>query len=152
MGELMLGDGGTGIRMLLDMYGTDEPHPWIQGTLDRAKEAQLSVSQFSGLLFRLDLFRAQMLSFMEHYDVIICPVNATPAMEHGVNIGKILNFSYTFVYNLTGWPGAVVRVGSTPEGLPIGIQIVAQPWREDIALKLAGFLEQEFGGWQKPSL
>jgi amidase len=148
----MVGDGGSGIRMLLDLYGTDEPHPWIQRTLDMAREGQLTVSQFNELLIRLDVYRGQMLSFMENYDVIVCPVNATPAMQHGVNIGNILNFSYTFTYNLTGWPGAVVRVSSTPGGLPIGIQIVTQPWREDIALNVAGFLEQEFGGWQKPPI
>ena len=149
---LMVGDGGSLIRMLLDMYGTDEPHPWIQRTLDMAREGQLSVSQFNELLFRLDVYRGQMLSFMENYDVIVCPVNAKPAMQHGVNMGNIQNFSYTFTYNLTGWPGAVVRVSSTPDGLPIGIQIVTQPWREDIALRVAGFLEKEFGGWQKPPI
>jgi amidase len=151
-GGLMVWDGGSSIRMLLDMYGTNEPHPWIQRQLDRAREMQLTVSQISDLLFRLDMYRGQMLSFMENYDAIVCPVNATPAMQHGVNMGNIQNFSYTFTYNLTGWPGAVVRVGSTPEGLPIGIQIVTQPWREDTALNVAGFLEQEFGGWQKPPI
>jgi amidase len=149
---LMVGDGGSLIRMLLDVYGTDEPHPWIQRTLDMAREGQLSVSQFNELLFRLDVYRGQMLSFMENYDAILCPVNAKPAMQHGLNMGNIQNFSYTFTYNLTGWPGAVVRVSSTPEGLPIGIQIVTQPWREDIALNVAGFLEKEFGGWQKPPI
>lgn len=37
-------------------------------------------------------------------------------------------------YNLTGWPAAVMWVGTLPEGLPIGIQIVARPWQEDIAV------------------
>jgi amidase len=51
-------------------------------------------------------------------------------------------------HNLTGWPAAVVRCGETSEGLPIGVQIAAAPWREDIALAIALRLEQEFGGWQ----
>ncbi len=38
------------------------------------------------------------------------------------------------IYNTTGWPGVVVRVGTSSEGLPIGIQVVFRPWREDVAL------------------
>jgi amidase len=149
---LNLGDGGVWIKNLLNTYGTIEPHPWIQFILDFAQETRLSLSQFSELFFRLDIFRSQMLSFMESYDVIICPVNATPAISHGSANENFLNFSYTFTYNLTGWPGAVVRVSNTPEGLPIGVQIIARPWREDIAIKVAGYLETVFGGWQKPNI
>jgi amidase len=61
-------------------------------------------------------------------------------------------FSYTFAYNLTGWPAAVVRAGQSPEGLPIGAQIVARPWREDIALALAGQVEAALGGWVAPPI
>jgi len=53
---------------------------------------------------------------------------------------------------LTGWPAAVVRAGTSPEGLPIGVQIAAKPWREDVALAVAGVIEDELGGWKPPSL
>jgi amidase len=56
------------------------------------------------------------------------------------------------VYNLTGWPGVVVRGGTSPEGLPIGVQLVARPWREDVALAVAQYLEEALGGWQRPPL
>jgi hypothetical protein len=95
-------------------------------------------------------FRSQMLSFMQTHDVILCPVNAYPAMLHGAAVEKVLYFSYTFTYNLTGWPGVVVRVGTTATGLPIGVQVVARPWRKDVALKVAHFLEKMFGGWIRP--
>ena len=61
-------------------------------------------------------------------------------------------FSYTGAYNLTGWPGAVVRGGTSPEGLPIGVQVVARPWREDVALAVAQQLETALGGWQPAAL
>jgi amidase len=54
-------------------------------------------------------------------------------------------------YNLTGWPAAVVRCGATADGLPIGVQIAAAPWREDVALALALRLEEAFGGWLPPA-
>ena len=48
--------------------------------------------------------------------------------------------------------GAVVRAGASSEGLPIGVQLVARPWREDVSLALARVVESALGGWQKPAL
>jgi amidase len=104
------------------------------------------------LIDRWDRFRVRLLTFFEPYDLIICPVNAYPAIRHGEMGDKYAGFSYTMSYNLTGWPGAVVRVGTTPDGLPLGVQVVAHPWREDVALAVAQQLETALGGWQKPPL
>jgi amidase len=93
-----------------------------------------------------------MISFLEKYDLIICPVNAYPAMPHGTTSDRSAGFSYTRIYNLTGWPAAVVRGGTSPEGLPIGVQIVARPWREDVALAVAQQIETALGGWQRPPI
>lgn len=95
-----------------------------------------------------------MLSFLGKYDAILCPVNASPALPHGMAEGaeNAPIFTYTISYNLTGWPGAVVRAGTSPEGLPIGVQILARPGREDVALALAKFVESAHGGYQPPSL
>jgi amidase len=53
---------------------------------------------------------------------------------------------------MTGWPAVVVPVGLTGQGLPIGIQIVTPPWREDVAIALAAQVEREFGGYRRPAL
>ena len=57
--------------------------------------------------------------------------------------------SYTSQYNTTGWPAGVVRCGTSTEapGLPLGIQVVAQPWRDDIVLAAMALIEREAGGW-----
>ena len=89
-----------------------------------------------------------MLSFIKNYDVILCPVNAFPALPHDSIKDDLKAFSYTMTYNLTGWPSSVVRGGTSPNQLPIGIQIVAQPWREDVSLAVAGYLEKALGGFQ----
>ena len=60
--------------------------------------------------------------------------------------------SYTGLYNSTGWPAGVVRGGTSPEGLPIGIQVVGRPWREDVVLAVCARLEEKTGGWKPPSL
>jgi amidase len=138
------------IRKLLEATGTSRE----ASTLQWAFEAPAATDEaIVAAVTRMDLCRSQMLSFMESHDVILCPVNAVPAMKHGSENGENLRpFSYTMTYNLTGWPGAVVRGGSSPEGLPIGIQIVARPWREDIVLAVARLLESELGGFQPPNI
>jgi amidase len=151
---LFVSDGGAGVRMMLDMVGTTEVHPLMTTLQAMQKEGAMSSAEAGALVFRWDMFRSAMLSFLEHYDVIVCPVNAFPAMHHGQTFqkDKFPAFSYTMSYNLTGWPGAVVRGGTSPEGLPIGVQIVARPWREDVALAVAQHIEAALGGWKRPSL
>lgn len=145
-------DGWAWLRRLMDKAGTTEPHPWLQKMMDEPKV--VPTDEFTALLERLDEYRSVMLSFMEGYDAILCPVAPFPAAPHGVTFedANKFAFSYTSAYNHTGWPGAVVRGGTSSEGLPIGVQVVARPWREEIALALAARLESALGGWQRPSI
>lgn len=100
-------------------------------------------------LFIWNRFRRGLITFMENYDVIITPAMALPAQPHGESEGSI---AYTLTYSLVGYPAVIVRVGTSPEGLPVGVQVVARPWRDDVALAVAAFLEARFGGWQPPPL
>jgi amidase len=58
-------------------------------------------------------------------------------------------FSYSQVFNLLGNPAAVVPIGVSPEGLPIGVQIVGRPWEEERVLAIAACVERG-GGWKEP--
>ena len=139
-------DGGAGLRHLLDACGTTQLHPSMQG-LFVALGSGFSAAEFGSLLARISIWRMRMLSFFSTYDVILAPVNAFPAPLHGGSMEILPAFSYTAAYNLTGWPGATVRCG-----LPIGVQAIAHPWREDVALAIVEHLETVFGGWEKPEL
>jgi amidase len=75
-----------------------------------------------------------------------------PAIRHGESMAPWFDDTYSDLHNLTGWPAAVVRAGTSPEGLPIGVQVVAQPWREDVALAAARVIEAASGGWRPPAL
>lgn len=113
-----------------------------------------SAAELDESLVQLDLFRSAMLSFMENHDVILCPANAFPALPHGhqADDEHVLDSTYMTTFALTGWPVCVVRVGSSPEGLPIGVQVVGRPWRDDVVLAVAAFLEKRLGGWQSPAM
>lgn len=145
-------DGRAWTRRLLSQAGTTDIHPWISRRMEESQAYE--VGDFTELLEDVDRYRSEMLTFFQAYDVILCPVCAFPAPPHGSTMDPEMRkgFSYTGAYNLTGWPGAVVRGGTSPEGLPIGVQVVARPWREDVALAVAAHLETALGGWQKPNL
>jgi amidase len=46
----------------------------------------------------------------------------------------------------------VVRGGTTAQGLPVGVQIVGRPFREDVVIALAAQLEKALGGFQAPKI
>jgi len=108
-------------------------------------ETKLSSEEVEQHLFTWDRFRRALIGFMADYDVILTPAAEAPPGEAG-------GIPYTLSYSLTGWPCAVVRAGTTQEGLPIGVQIVARPWRDDVALAVAQGIERALGGWQPPTL
>lgn len=143
--ELMMADGGSAVRELLARLGTQRMHRFTEWT--QQKDAVSSVELMQAFA-RWNHMRSRNLAFFEAFDAIMCPVNAGPATRHD----EPTRFDYTYHYNLLGWPVVVVRCGQSPEGLPIGIQIVARPWREDVAVAVAGLIETEIGGWRAPPL
>jgi len=112
----------------------------------------MSVADYSSLVARWDKFRSAMLSFMENYDVVLCPVCRFAGMVHGSTYDRLPSFSHTMTYNLTGWPAAVVRAGNSMGGLPLGVQVAARPWQEHVALAVARRIEEALGGWQAPPI
>jgi amidase len=107
-----------------------------------------------------DAVRMQVFAQMREYPVLLCPVAAIPAFGHGqrswqvdgTTVKYLDAWSYCEWFNLLGTPAAVVPVGKSPEGLPIGVQIVARPWQEELVLSVAEALEQQLAGWRRPPL
>jgi amidase len=108
--------------------------------------------------------RAQWRTLFESFDAVICPIMPTPAFPHDHSPEqeqrRITIDGQEFVYpdqmawpgvaNVTGLPSTQIPLGLSPEGLPIGVQIVG-PWLEDrTPLKLAELIEREYGGFVPP--
>jgi amidase len=110
-------------------------------------------SDLYDILRRWDGYRSEMLAWFAAYDLLVCPVFPDPARKHGDmnRPGERDPTSYTTPFSLTGWPAATVRAGSSSEGLPIGVQLVARPWRDDVALAAAQVVEGATGGWLPPA-
>jgi AtzE family amidohydrolase len=102
-------------------------------------------------------YRARMLELFETVDAIIAP--ATPCVApklgeqtlilEGVALPLRANIGiYTQPISFIGLPVAAVPVALSP--LPIGVQIIAAPWREDIVLRIAQHLADS-GAARAPS-
>lgn len=130
-----------------DYWSRPEPESWE--SWDAGEETPLSSLEVEQHLFLWDRFRRALIAFMADYDVILTPAAQAPARPHDADPGHI---AYTLTYSLVGYPAAVVRCGTAPDGMPIGVQVVARPWRDDVALAVAAYLEQACGGWQRAGL
>jgi aspartyl-tRNA(Asn)/glutamyl-tRNA(Gln) amidotransferase subunit A len=94
-------------------------------------------------------YREQVLALFEHVDAIIAPATPCTAPRIGQQTFVIDGVEmllrpnigiYTQPISFIGLPVAAVPIPLAP--LPIGVQIIAAPWREDVALRLASALER----------
>ena len=101
---------------------------------------------------RWDAFRTSFLRFMARFDIVLSPVapNVAPLIrEKPVGDHQL---SYTVPYSLSGNPCVVVRAGTSPENMPIGVQVVAANWHDGTALRAARAIERRLGGWRPASV
>jgi amidase len=151
----------AGGMLLRPMFGGRESDlsPLLKQFLEwSAAEPALTGETLLEVWIQRDALRARFLKQMEHYPILVCPAAAIPAFRHGERTwqveGKTVHYldawSYTEFFNLLGNPAAVVPVGHSSERLPIGVQIVGQPWQEEQVLSVAAALERECGAWRIP--
>jgi Asp-tRNA(Asn)/Glu-tRNA(Gln) amidotransferase A subunit family amidase len=101
----------------------------------------------------LDILRAKTLEEMSGFPVLLCPVASIPAFRHGerewtidgISVAYLDAVRHTQWFNALAAPAAVTPVGASPEGLPIGVQIVARPFEDETALGIAALIDQAFG-------
>lgn len=123
-----------------------------------AKAPPLTTQDLLNTLLARDVLRGNLLAKMEEFPILLCPVCAVPAFRHGerewIVQGRKVEYlkamSYSQWFNLLGNPAAVVPVDRSPEGLPIGVQIVGRPWEEEAVLAVAAKIEDVCGGFRRP--
>ena len=118
--------------------------------------------------FRRDILRSLEFADGGPIDIILCPASAVPAHRHGATLLMPMPGAYIPLANVTGFPAGVVpvtrvrpgeesdrpdsrdqveRVARETErgsaGLPIAMQVMAQPWRDHVALAVMAKIETE---------
>jgi amidase len=168
------------MRMLMSFLGAFFPPEAIAGAQAGAAELttdnKLAAERLRGMTqshrdWVLDdgargRLRAQWRELFKTFDAVICPIMPTPAYPHDHSPQqearriKIDGKDYVYpdqlawpgIATLPGLPATAIPLGLSPEGLPVGVQIVG-PWLEDrTPLKLAELIEREFGGFVPPPL
>ncbi len=142
----------------------------LGGYFQHLPKRTFSTTEYFELLERQQRYRYRFARALDEagLDAIICPASPTPAAIHGefyVNMTLV----YTALYNLLGMPAGVIgamrvapgeesdrppsrdvveralrRIESASAGLPVGVQVVARWWREDIVLAIMRVLEAHF--------
>jgi amidase len=153
-GQLSMGDGWAWYQRLAQKWGTHHLSPTMAEAVAAAKP--ISSAAFAQAAEKADEAKSRLLSWFSRYDVLICPVAEEPAtpIDWDPSIKRDWSgvLSDVGAFNSTGWPVAVVRCGSSEGRLPIGVQVVAAPWREDVSLAVARYLESRSGGWVPPPI
>ncbi len=130
-------------------------------------QAELAAGSHRAWL-RADEHRARLAqrwaAWFEDYDVLLCPVMPVPAFPHqqapsflerelaidGEMQSHVTLVTWAGLIGIVDLPSAVAPVGRTPEGLPVGVQIVSPYLRDREALQMAAIVAQVSGGGYRP--
>ncbi len=156
----------TGLEDPVDIFGTmwlgglwtalgEDMSEWEDGTdpelADFLKQgAEISMTDYVDATFRRTHYCESVVSLFEKCDVLITPTLAVTAFpvnrltprdipETGVPWADWTPFTYPF--NLTGQPAATVPCGWTDNGMPVGLQIIGNRYRDDDVLRVSAALE-----------
>lgn len=128
--------------------------PTFQYFLDAAAaERPLSAGELLGEWAAWQELRTALTAELARYSAIVTPVCSIPAFRHGERSWSIAGRSVEYFnamsfaqwFNVLGAPAAVVPVGRSPEGLPIGVQIASIPRHDEEVLTIARVLDEQFG-------
>lgn len=134
--------------------GREKLSPIFREFLSIAEQSgPLTATELLNAWAEMDLLRAKTLEEMRDYPVLLCPVASLPAWKHGERHwtidGQTVEYldavRYTQWFNTLGAPAAVVPVGSSPEGMPIGVQVAARPFEDEVVLGVASLVDEAFG-------
>jgi amidase len=126
-----------------------EPATWAIAELGRT----VTGVRYLAAIDALHGYGRRLAPFWERYDLLACPVVPEPAPLLGSFDGGPDNplhglfrsaevVPFTTPFNATGQPAISVPFGTTSEGLPVGVQLVAPAGRDDLCLRVAAQLER----------
>ncbi|XP_048400316.1 fatty-acid amide hydrolase 2-A [Stegostoma tigrinum] len=94
--------------------------------------------------------QAELSSLLGDDGVFLYPSHPKIAPRHHHPKFMPFNFAYTAIFNVLGLPVTQCPLGLSKDGLPLGIQLVANHHNDHLCLHVAQHLETAFGGWRNP--
>ena len=100
-----------------------------------------------------DSLRSSILEQMASTPILLTPVCSVSAFRHGERewliegqrVDYLEAMRFTQWFNLLASPAAVVPIGVSPDGLPIGVQIAGRPYEDEYVLRISSVLDETFG-------
>lgn len=140
--------------------GQAQSDPFMQAN---AEGLEASAADYLNWHTQRESYRAAWRAFFGEWDVLLAPVNITPAFPHtdvpwpqrsleinGQQVFYGRQNVYPAIATLCGQPATAFPTGFTRAGLPIGLQVIG-PYLEDrTPIRFAELVAQEFGGYQRP--
>ncbi|MFE2163706.1 amidase [Streptomyces sp. NPDC059447] len=113
---------------------------------------------------RRELHRHGWRQLFAEFDVVVCPITPTPAFPHdhnpdllerrididGVEYPYLDQLVWAGLATMPGLPATAVPAGLSPDGLPVGVQLIGPMFEDRTPLRLAELLERRIGGFQAP--
>jgi aspartyl-tRNA(Asn)/glutamyl-tRNA(Gln) amidotransferase subunit A len=146
----------VGARRVVNHHTETERHKLTEPMADlAARGGEILASDFIEVLDRLQAFRAETSAHWGDFDALIVPTSSAPAwpfdQESPASIGgdpgsPTLQGMFALWVNAMGYCGLGVPVGQSPDGRPIGIQIITRANQDRLAIALSAELERA-GDW-----
>ncbi|MFF1609652.1 amidase [Amycolatopsis sp. NPDC058278] len=113
---------------------------------------------------RREVHRHGWRQLFTEFDAVVCPITPTPAFPHdhtpnpmarrididGVAYPYFDQLVWAGLATMPGLPATAVPAGRSPEGLPVGVQLIGPMSEDRTPLRLAELLEPKTGGFQAP--
>jgi amidase len=140
----------------------------------RADDESLDAARLRAILFshgdwmeannHRELHRHGWRQLFAEVDAVVCPITPTPAFPHdhkpnllerrididGVDYPYMDQLVWAGLATMPGLPATAIPAGPSPEGLPVGVQLIGPMFEDRTPLRLAELLEQKLGGFQAP--
>lgn len=148
--ELWMSEFYAGVGTKLAEVLKSSPHlldPAVADELTKAVGTQTLEEYYRRVFQRFDL-RDHVRKLFDECDLLMTPTLPVTAFEAGRNVppgyddrNMVSWVYYTYPFNLTGNPAASIPSGSGNDGMPIGLQVVADTHREDNLFRVASAIE-----------
>ncbi|XP_039959237.1 fatty-acid amide hydrolase 2-A-like [Bactrocera tryoni] len=98
-----------------------------------------------------EVLKAKFAKMLGNNGVFFFPTFPVPALYHNSSILFLSNVDYCMIFNILGFPTTHIPMGHDDNGLPVGFQVVAAPYKDKLCFQIAAELEAGFGGWVVPT-
>ncbi|XP_068978889.1 fatty-acid amide hydrolase 2-B-like isoform X5 [Bombus flavifrons] len=117
---------------------------WIYHKLSESYEREVSAKR--------DELKKQFEELLGDNGVLIFPTFVSSAYYSNESYPNIFNFMYLTVANVLGIPATHCTMGLNKQGLPVGLQIMANAGNDHLTIAVAKEIDKAFGGWQLPPM